>query len=104
MSHYKKQFLENLEEETGYTPNKLELIGYMYSSVGLSNEKISYFVAKDLELTNINRKEKHKILLKELSIDEIHNLLSKNEIYDAKSVVALYNYLMMIGFIQRSST
>ena len=64
-----------LEEETGYIADHLQLIYEMYGSPGFSNEKLSIYFAKDLKKGHMNLDDDEFIELDRVHINEISNLL-----------------------------
>ncbi|PTE42623.1 ADP-ribose pyrophosphatase, partial [Staphylococcus equorum] len=82
-----------LEEETGYIAENLELITEMYGSPGFSNEKISIYLAKDLKIGEMNLDDDEFIEIETYNIEEITVMLQNQEIEDAKTIIAL-QYLL----------
>ncbi|MDG0818611.1 NUDIX hydrolase [Staphylococcus equorum] len=83
-----------LEEETGYIAENLELITEMYGSPGFSNEKISIYLAKDLKIGEMNLDDDEFIEIETYNIEEITVMLQNKEIEDAKTIIAL-QYLLL---------
>ncbi|MCG7339691.1 NUDIX hydrolase [Staphylococcus sp. ACRSN] len=83
-----------LEEETGYIAERLELITEMYGSPGFSNEKISIYFAKDLKIGQMNLDEDEFIVLENVKINDIKSLLQSGELEDAKTIIALQHFLL----------
>lgn len=83
-----------LEEETGYIAENLELITEMYGSPGFSNEKISIYLAKDLKIGEMNLDDDEFIEIETYNIEEITSMLQNQEIEDAKTIIAL-QYLLL---------
>lgn len=83
-----------LEEETGYIAENLELITEMYGSPGFSNEKISIYLAKDLKIGEMNLDDDEFIEIETYNIEEITVMLQNKEIKDAKTIIAL-QYLLL---------
>ena len=84
-----------LEEETGYTAQRLEPLARFYSSPGFSTELLHVFVAHGLRecLTNLDEDEEIEVvrLPLERAIDEVLN----GEISDAKTITGLLAYQRM---------
>ncbi|NLK10364.1 MAG: NUDIX hydrolase, partial [Staphylococcus equorum] len=78
-----------LEEETGYIAENLELITEMYGSPGFSNDKISIYLAKDLKIGEMNLDDDEFIEIETYNIEEITIMLQNKEIEDAKTIIAL---------------
>ena len=83
-----------LEEETGYVADKLELIGEVYGCPGFCNEKVSIYIAKDLKEGKVNLDEDEFLNLTKIPINQIHSLLSEHKIEDAKTMIA-FQYLLL---------
>lgn len=83
-----------LQEELGYTPKSLEYLNYCFTSVGVSNEKIHFFVAKNFVPHERRDEDILKINVVELSQQDVYNKLLSNEIHDGKSVFALSIYFI----------
>lgn len=80
-----------LEEETGYTAQRLFEIGSLYLAPGYSSELIHIFVAANLEYKGQNTEQDETIKVDIRSIhDVIREILKKPFKYDAKTVGGLY--------------
>lgn len=86
--------LRELEEETGYVADKLELIGEVYGCPGFCNEKVNIYIAKDLKEGKVNLDEDEFLNLTKIPINQIHSLLSEHKIEDAKTMIA-FQYLLL---------
>jgi ADP-ribose pyrophosphatase len=85
-----------LEEETGYECESLELLTSFYTSPGFADEIVHVYVAKGL-----NKKENAAALdedefvnLEELTFDEAVQYVKEQKIYDAKTIFAV-QYLQL---------
>ncbi|MEQ6959479.1 NUDIX hydrolase [Staphylococcus arlettae] len=83
-----------LEEETGYIAEDLQLITEMYGSPGFTNEKISIYFADNLRIGEMNLDDDEFVELHELSIEEATTKLQNGEITDAKTIIAI-QYLLL---------
>ncbi|RIP34277.1 NUDIX hydrolase [Staphylococcus gallinarum] len=83
-----------LEEETGYIADDLQLITEMYGSPGFSNEKLSIYFAKDLKKGQMNLDADEFIELDNVKVDEIEDLLKSTTLEDAKTIIALQHFLL----------
>lgn len=79
-----------LEEETGYTADYWEDLGFIYTSPGFCDEKIYVFYAKNLTKTRTNFDDDEEIELLEYTYDEIKNLIKTGKIVDSKTISALF--------------
>lgn len=78
-----------LQEEIGYSPKKLEYIMDVYASPGFTDEKLSLFVASDLEESKLPEDDTEFLEVLEFSIEELYEKLLNFEITDAKTVIAI---------------
>lgn len=78
-----------LKEETGYLAGKWQLIGYIYSSPGISTEKMYLYVAHQLTLAEASPEEDEAITLEKIPFAEAVQKIESGEIVDAKSIVAI---------------
>ncbi|MDC3415441.1 NUDIX hydrolase [Aquibacillus salsiterrae] len=87
-----------LEEETGYTTDKLELVTSFYTSPGFADELIYiYYTDKLIPLdTPKGLDEDEFVELVELSLQEAESYMEQQKIHDAKTAYAI-NYLKLKG-------
>lgn len=78
-----------LKEETGYLAGKWQLIGYIYSSPGISTEKMYLYVAHQLTLAEASPEEDEAITVEKIPFAEAVQKIESGEIVDAKSIVAI---------------
>ncbi|GAB1613114.1 ADP-ribose pyrophosphatase [Mammaliicoccus lentus] len=90
----KSAALRELEEETGYIAEDLELIGEVYGSPGFCNEKISIYLADNLSEGKMKLDEDEFLDIKKYTIEEVKNLLLSQKIEDAKTMIA-FQYLLL---------
>ena len=81
-----------LEEETGYKSENLELLLQMYTTVAFCNEKIDIYVAKDLIPSKQNLDDDEFVDVEEWDIDDWCKLIYEGKIQDAKTMAALLAY------------
>lgn len=82
-----------LQEEIGFKPKHLIPLGGFYSSPGFCTEYIHAFIAQDLVESSLEPDRDEAIDPVELSVKEAFDLIDKNEIVDAKTIICLYKYL-----------
>ena len=83
--------IRELEEETGYRANKIEKLGYIYTSPGFSSEILHIYLANELIPGNHNREEgEHDMELLEFTFNEVEEKIKNNEIVDSKSICGIY--------------
>lgn len=89
--------IREIEEEIGYHANKLTAISHFYVSPGGTSEQIHLYYA---EVSSSDKKskggglkeEEEDIELIKISTKETKEMLLKNEIMDAKTIIALQHY------------
>ena len=92
LSAAKREFTE----ETGYIAKKLTYMGEFYPSVGFLTEKIHIYIGEDLEKRVQKLDDDEFLDVEKYNVDALYNMVLKNEIKDAKTVIAimlLKNYL-----------
>lgn len=90
--------LRELEEETGYTTNKLQYIQSFATSPGFADEIIHLYLAENI--VKVDEKadldEDEFVELMHVSLNEMESMITTNQIYDAKTAFAFLwvkNYL-----------
>ncbi len=86
-----------LEEETGFRSENLEMLISIYTTVAFCNEKIDIYVAKDLIPSKQNLDEDEFIELEAFDIDELCQKVYEGTIQDAKTVAAIMAYKNKYG-------
>jgi len=86
-----------LEEETGYRAAEMEKIASFYLAPGYSTEEMHLFVARDLQKSSTNPDFDEIIEPFRAGKGEIEGLLKEGRIKDAKTLLALYYYLLEEG-------
>lgn len=81
-----------LEEETGYVAEHMELLLSIYTTVAFCNEKIDIFLAKDLRKTSQNMDEDEDIEIFEFELSELLAMIRRGELQDSKTVSAILAY------------
>lgn len=85
-----------LEEEIGYSPQRVETLGYVYSSVGFCTEKIYIFVARDLKQVPTAHEPDEYIESLIVTLDEAIDLINNGQLTDAKTQIALMRYALQL--------
>lgn len=85
-------------EEIGYKVQTLQLLSTFFVSPGGSSERIFLYLALVNNDNKINKgggleSENEDLKILEYNLDELSELLSKNELQDAKTIIAV-NYLL----------
>lgn len=78
-----------LQEEIGYKANDMEFLFTMHASPGFTNDKLSLFVAKDLEESKLDLDEDENLTAKSYPIDDLYDMVLNGEITDAKTIIAI---------------
>ncbi|MGI6401286.1 MAG: NUDIX hydrolase [Thermoguttaceae bacterium] len=79
-----------LIEETGYSPEKLELLSTIYTSPGILQEELAIYLATDLKKGQSSPENGEKIVLQPKTWSEIDALIEARELKDAKSLAGLF--------------
>lgn len=83
-----------LQEEVGFFPEQIDYLFTMHSSPGFTNDKLLFFVAKNLKESKLELDEDENLEAKSYPIDELYNMVENGEITDAKTIIAI-QYAMM---------
>ena len=78
-----------LQEETGYQPQKVRRIGGFYSSPGYCTEYLYLYLATKLQHAPLQAEDTEEIELVRTPISRIPQLIASGEICDAKSISGL---------------
>lgn len=81
--------IRELKEETGYTANNIKLIHKFYTSAGFSNQRIYIYLATELIPGECKFDEDENIDIHHVDLYETYNMISKNEIEDAKTTIGI---------------
>lgn len=87
-----KAAARELEEETGYHSEQLEILLSIYTTVAFCNEKIDIYVAKNLVKTQQHLDENEFVEIEEYSIEELANMVNQGIIQDSKTICAIMTY------------
>ncbi len=81
--------LRELEEETGYIANKLTLLTMFYPAIGMANEKIWIYLARDLEKSKVCLDKDE--FIEKMIVDQktAIDMVKKGIIKDSKSIIGL---------------
>lgn len=81
-----------LEEETGYTAGKMELLISLYTTVAFCNEKIDVYLATDLKKGHQHLDDDEFLNVESHDIEELIQLIYDCKIQDGKTISALLAY------------
>lgn len=88
-----------LEEETGYYPRRIKKLITFFSTPGFCNEKITLFLAEDLEKRNKKEDLDEFIKIKLINLTEALKLIKGNVIKDAKTIIGILYFVSSIEYI-----
>jgi ADP-ribose pyrophosphatase len=78
-----------LEEETGFSPRELEKLSHFFVAVGYSTEVIHLYLATGLEKRSSCQEEDESISTVPLPMETALEMVQRNEIEDAKTIIGL---------------
>lgn len=81
-----------LEEETGYCSDKLELLISIRTTVAFCNEKIDIYVAQNLKRTAQHLDEDEYIDVEAYDVEELCEMIYAGKIEDSKTIAAIMSY------------
>ncbi|MCP1638322.1 ADP-ribose pyrophosphatase [Streptococcus gallinaceus] len=89
--------LRELEEETGYTTDKLTLLSDFYSAIGFCNERLRIYLAENLvKVENPRPQDEDEVIeLYEVTLEQALDLVARGEICDAKTIMAIQYYQLL---------
>jgi ADP-ribose pyrophosphatase len=82
-----------MQEETGYLPQKLASLGGYYLAPGYSTEFLYLYLASDLIPSRLVAEDTEGINIVRIPVSKIHKMLASGKICDGKSIAGLYMYL-----------
>ena len=86
-----------LEEETGYRSENLELLIRLKTAVAFCNEFIDVYVARDLIPSSQNLDEDEFINVQAFEVSQLKEMIFSGELQDAKTVAAIMSYCCKYG-------
>ncbi len=84
--------MRELEEETGFTCDKVELINSIYTTVAFCNEKIDIYLAKDLKPGKQHLDEDEYLNVEAYELEELKQMIFESKIQDAKTICGVLTY------------
>jgi len=76
-------------EETGYIAENFTYLGSVYPSVGFLTEDLHVYLAEDLTKTTQNLDADEFLAVEKHKLSELVDMVLKNEIKDAKTIIAI---------------
>lgn len=89
--------MRELEEETGYTCDGVELLLSIYTTVAFCNEKIDIYLARGLKPGRQHLDEDEYLNVEAYSLEELKRMVFQGKIQDAKTVCAIMTYAARIS-------
>lgn len=86
-----------LEEETGYSSQKVEHLIDLYTTVAFCNEKIGIYYSNDLRLSKQNLDEDEYVTVEKYTLSELVDFIFQGVIDDAKTISAILAYKVKMG-------
>lgn len=84
--------MRELEEETGYTCDKVELLSTIYTTVAFCNEKIDIYLAKDLKPGRQHLDEDEYLNMEAYTLEELKQMIFDCKLQDAKTICGILAY------------
>ena len=81
-----------LEEETGYVCEDLELLNSIYTTVAFCNEKIDIFLARNLKTGRQHLDEDEFLNVEAYTLDELKKMIFDCKIQDSKTICGILTY------------
>lgn len=81
-----------LEEETGYASDNLEMLLSIYPTVAYCNEKIDIYLARDLKKTMQHLDEDEFLNVEEWKVEDLLPMIYDGTIQDSKTIGAILAY------------
>ena len=82
-----------MQEETGYLPQKLVNLGGYYLAPGYSTEYLHLYLAADLIPSRLVAEDTEGINVVKVPVSQIRKMLTSGKICDGKSIAGLYMFL-----------
>ena len=92
-----KTAARELEEETGYTSDKITPLFYFYTTPGFCNEKMFVFSAENLVKTCQHLDESEEITVEKIALEKAISMIYSGEIKDGKTISTLLFFKARIG-------
>ena len=84
--------IRELEEETGYTCDHVELLVSIYTTVAFCNEKIDIYLARDLRPGHQHLDEDEYLNVEAYDLEELKRMVYEGKLQDSKTVCAIMTY------------
>lgn len=84
--------MRELEEETGYTCGRLELLNSIYTTVAFCNEKIDIYLARDLKPGKQHLDEDEYLNVEAYTLDDLKQMVFDCKLQDSKTICGIMTY------------
>ena len=84
--------MRELEEETGYICEHVELLNSIYTTVAFCNEKIDIYLARDLKKGIQHLDEDEVLQVEAYSLEELKQMIFECKIQDSKTICGILSY------------
>ena len=85
--------IREMQEETGFRPQKVERLGGFYSSPGFCSEYLHLYLAADLTPSQLYAEDTGGIEVVRVPVVRISELVTSGQIEDAKTIAGLLAFL-----------
>lgn len=90
--------MRELEEETGYVCDKVELLTSIYTTVAFCNEKIDIYLAQNLCTRGKQHLDEDEFInVEAYSVEELKQMILEGKIQDAKTICGVLAYAAKYG-------
>lgn len=89
--------IRELQEETGYKPGHIEMIGGLFVAPGYTTEYIRLFLATGLTPSSLQHDEDEHIEVERVPLSEALALIERGDIIDGKSISGLLRVARRLG-------
>ena len=89
--------VRELSEETGCTAGKYVFLGAIFPSPGYCDEILHLYLALDLEYGQAHLDENELLSVEKVSIDKLVEMIMKNDLPDAKSIIGIMKAREYLG-------
>lgn len=86
-----------LEEETGYLCDELELLNSIYTTVAFCNEKIDIYLARDLRPGKQHLDEDELLNVEAWVLGDLMQMIFEGKIQDSKTICGILTYAAKFG-------
>ncbi len=83
-----------LEEETGWVPDRVELLYTVYPTPGYTNEKIYIYRAEGVHAGKVHPDEDEFVSTAFYPVAEVEEMIRGGKIRDGKTIIAVQRYLL----------